>query len=216
MKEIEPIDEIERGIPLFVKVAGGVVLMMLCGFIGVVFMSWRPSAAELEYAAEEEELQEKQASGEDDHEPLRFVYSIPATTPAMRKPTEQEKGSNRSVVGVVVGDVAHAYVLNSGESKTGFLISRIVDGVPLVLAYNYRKQLARGFTDDTTQSPIDIKIGGWQHSQEMVLLYKDVRYVQHSSKIPLAELAAEVTTLSKWLQTHPDSLVSFEEDKSQQ
>ena len=203
-------------IPTVVKVIAGSILVGLVVFTVVVLRSFEPpNPREAKMAALE---LEKQPSGEDDHDDLRFANDEPPMImPVMQPIREQDDLSGRTVIGVAVGDVSHAFVIRDSGQRSVLIISTRIGDNPVAIAHNYAVEggVTRVFTSPDDSQLIDLRLGGFDDMKTLVLLYQGVRYNQLSQKIPLQDLPFEVTTLANWHETHPETLVNFDEERSE-
>lgn len=206
------IDE-PRGIPGPVKIVGLLSVVGLIVFGVIVLNNFEPEET---WRAESEALwNERDPEGEDDHETLRFASEEPAVRPEMLPLSALPDNdlASRAVIGLVEGDTAHAIVVKpNGKVKNVYLATTLVGDRPVVIMHSYLKRETRVLAGPPGDEPLDIKLGGGDFLQNLVMLYDGVRYSQVSEKIPLEEYDFTITTLDKWVEQHPDTLINFDEE----
>lgn len=203
------------GLPPTVKKIGCGLLVLLLVFVGVaIYFHEGPDLKRIEAMKLEMELD---ATGEDDHETLRYPENLPGTvSPPFVAPREGDDYSSQQVIGFEVGKQPYAVLMNPVREKHLLLITTVLDGNAVVATHNYSLNKTRVFTKANTDSPLDVRLGGWEYLRGLAVLYEDVRYSQFSDKIPLDDLEFEEVTLADWLADHPDSLVCYSEEDLKQ
>ncbi|MCA9127177.1 MAG: hypothetical protein KDB22_08825 [Planctomycetales bacterium] len=207
----EDFDEITGTIPVFAKVVALTLLAALVGFIALVIVSFEPpDLGKAKLAQLELELEPGPG---DDHTQMRFAWDVSAKTDfRMERPEVTEFNEFTPVVGIVVGNVAHAYVLKKAGLREFLLASIEINGKPIVLFHNYLTDASRVMTSEDSNEWIDIRAGGMCYDKSVVFLYNGLRYQQNSQNIGLSDYAFERTTLRKWCEAHPETLVSFDQE----
>ncbi|RMF45122.1 MAG: hypothetical protein D6753_00970 [Planctomycetota bacterium] len=185
--------------------------LCLAAFASVVWMSFeeedpaRAKARRLEA--------ELTPAGLDDHPPLRFANDeLALTNPPFRRVIESDI-DDRLVCGIEANGKSVAIILRPTERRDNLILSTTVGGKPIVVTHNYLLDTTRVFTGDSTE-PIDLRLGGFTDSKQLVLLYQDVRYLQESDRIPLPDYPYVITTLRKWYADHPDTLLNDSEQRN--
>lgn len=217
LRETENIEPERPKLPLPAKIMAGCLLVGFVAFSLYIVSSFEePDPRVAKRAALE---LEKEPSGDDDHQTLRFSNDEPPKRlPELREVSAEDlrdSQETRMVIGVTHGDEAHAYVIRGTPRKDALVIAAKIDGKPIVITHNYLLDgVTRVFTSDATDELIDVHFGGYEESQRLVLLYNGVRYHQLSERIPLQDFPFEVTSLTEWAAAHPQTLVNDDEEKS--
>lgn len=199
------------GTPPIVKKIGFGILGLLLIFIAVaVYFHEGPDLKRIEAMKLEMELD---ATGEDDHETLRYPENLPGTVaPPFVAPREGDDYENQSVIGFLVKDKPYAVLMNPVREKHLLLITAVLEGNGVVATHNYGLKVTRVFTAENVEEPLDVRLGGWEFLRGLALFYDDVRYSQLSEKIPLDDLEFEISSLADWLAQHPETKVCYSEE----
>lgn len=212
--EIDALDR-KPPLPFWFKATLGALALALLGFVVLVLNSFEPPDTRFDALVELQE-NEREPSGEDDHDTLRVAHEIPAKQQPELLPLSALPDTNyaeRRVIGVADGDLAQAYVIKPvPRQRHVLLISTKIGDRPLVISHNYQKNRTRVFTSEDSTELLDVQIGGVDWPINLVYLYQGVRYVESSKKFPLPTFPFEVTTLDKWVEKHPDTLINFDEE----
>lgn len=207
-------NEQPHGIPRVVWIVGCILIFLLLPFVVYIASSFEGRYKQREAALALEA--QREATGNDDHKTLIFIHDNPAKELPVMEPVPQGLDlATKNVVGFVVGDIAHAYVLRKTPDRTVLLFSTIVNDQPIAISHNYERDITRVFTDRDSKELIKIYIGGWEYERDLVLMLENEdRFDQESTKIPLQDYPFERTTLAEWVRLHPNTLVNFDEDKT--
>lgn len=203
-------DEYEQTdkLPAAVKIMFYLAAVLLAGFVGFIMFSFEGASEQDQY---KEWIESERQPGEGDiHDPLRFVWDDPVlTSPPMETLSAGEPVPKRKILGIAVGDEAHAYVLNREAKENISTISTVIGGRPIFLVQDYIENRTRVLTTDGDEL-IDIRRGGIEDSSLMpVLIYNNIRYRMTSEQLPLEDYPFEITSLDKWAEEHPNTGVFY-------
>lgn len=201
-----------NGLPLLVKVIGGVFAAALLAFAVFVMMSFEPPDPKIAKTAELE--LELEPEGRDDHPGLRFAWDVSATeSPEMVPCVLDDSNASKKVLGVVVDSVAHAYVIKHVGLREFWLVSTVVGGKPIILIHNYLLDKTRVLTKNDSKELVNIRMGGMTGGKVIAVLYDGNRYHQFSESIGLDDYPFEMTTLGQWYEKHPETLVNYDQEE---
>ena len=211
--EIETSEE-QHGIPRVIWAGGCILILAFLSFSIFIASSFEGRYQQRKVALALEA--QREATGNDDHKTLIFIHDNPAKElPVMEPVPEGLDLDSKTVVGVVAGDVAHAYVLRDTPDRTVLLLSTIVNDRPVVISHNYERDITRVLTDPNSTELIKIYVGGWEYERDLVLMLENEdRFDQESLKIPLQDFPFQKTSLAEWVKLHPNTLVNFDEEKT--
>lgn len=200
-------DEVQTdGLPVGVKLMMVVAAVVLAGFVALVMFSFE---GKTEAEKREEWVEsEREPSSSDVHESLYFVWDEPFTvSPLMQTPTAEQLKSKEQVIGVAVGDQAHAYVLNEKDRENMTTITTLIGKTPIVIVHDYMMQQTRVMKGDGSEV-IDVRRGGRQEGgMKPVILYEGNRYRFDATQLPLEDYSYSMTTLDAWTTEHPSTTV---------
>ncbi|MFN3191730.1 MAG: hypothetical protein ACE361_14560 [Aureliella sp.] len=208
----EEVEHNDEGIPGPVKVMALVAFLCLAGLVIFVAFSFEPEDPRI--AEGKRFWNERDPSGDDDHETMRFVAEDPAYKPEMLPLSElPEPERERQVIGIQYDGVAHAHVIRPLEDKKNvyLAVSQIGDRAFLVM-HNYRKDETRVMTSEDRELLMQTRFGGGDFLQNLVILLGETRYKQSSEKIPFEDYNFEKDTLENWVAQHPETLVNVDEE----
>ena len=199
------------GMPPIIKKIGLIIVGAIAIFVAVAI--YFHEGPDLEKIAAFELEQELDASGEDDHETLRYPEDRKGTVaPKFQEPRDGDDYEQQTAIGFVVNQKPFAMLLNPVEEKHVLLANAVLEGTGVVVTHNYSLNISRVLKQENMNEPPDVRLGGWEFLRGLVLLHKNVRYKQLSKKIPFDDLEFEVGSLADWLAKHPTTLISYSEE----
>jgi hypothetical protein len=204
------------GLPKGVKILAGIALVSVVGFVS--FVATQFATPDPRIAQGERLWEERDPDGQDDHDTLFFVSETLALDPKMVSLSElpDDDLASRSIIGIEVDGISHAYILHEvAEKKNVYMVSTRVNGRPIAFVHNYQKDQTRVLTKEDYGQVLDFRLGGAEYMKNIAVLYDDVRYRQDSEKLPLDDYPYTRTTLDRWVEEHPDTLINFDEELSE-
>ncbi|MCG8651390.1 MAG: DUF3179 domain-containing protein [Pirellulales bacterium] len=147
------------------------------------------------------------------HGPLLMVLDVPGVQDPEFQPIEQtELSPETEVIGIEVNEKAYAFVVEALSQRGKHIVNLTVDGKPLSVTYCSLSRCTRVLTTPT-DSPgwdgkaIDLRVGGLDRDERMVLLLAETRYAHQSDQLPLQDVPFKRVKLSEWEGSHPESLI---------
>lgn len=86
------------------------------------------------------------------------------------------------------------------------IVNLVLNQNPVSVTYCDLVDCVRVLTDETKVA-IPLRVGGFDIDNQMVFLFGDHRYGQSSDGVPLRDHAFDRTTLGKWTELHPSTVV---------
>ena len=122
------------------------------------------------------------------------------------------------VIGVEVGSVARAYVVQAFEVRNlrpadaqrdpevakvlgRHVVNDVIDGTAISVTHSDRNRCTRVLTDADSAEELEIGVGGWDDG--MLLLIDGERVPQAAQDVPFEDVPFEVTTWEQWREEHP-------------
>jgi hypothetical protein len=122
------------------------------------------------------------------------------------------------VIGVEVGSVARAYVVQAFEVRNlrpadaqqdpevakvlgRHVVNDVIDGTAISVTHCDRNRCTRVLTDADSAEALEIGVGGWDDG--MLLLIDGERVPQAAQDVPFEDVPFEVTTWEQWREEHP-------------
>ena len=147
-------------------------------------------------------------SSDDDDEPLFLVMNTPGiAVESLESADEKQLPEDSEVIGVEVGGQPCAFVLEALESRDSHVINATIRGQAVSATYCNLSNCVRVFSDEQSDQPLTLGVGGLDRNWQMVLQFDGRRYSQTSQKIPLHDVDHTRTTLADWKKAHPGSLI---------
>lgn len=142
------------------------------------------------------------------HEQLRIVADMPGVVdPRFTDATSTSLAAADEIIGIVIADQAFAFARRVMHSPEKHIINLCIDENPVSVTYCDIVDTVRVLHGPHGIRPLDLRVGGMDVNQQLVVLLGGVRYGQGSPDVPLADYAFERTTLERWIAEHPESMI---------
>lgn len=124
---------------------------------------------------------------------------------------DTELKNSETVIGFVVNSQAYAIEQDALVKPENHIVNLVIDEIPISATFCDLSGCSRVFTRDEDGGLIDLRVGGVDMEDELVLLLDGKRYKQRSSRIPLEDYEFSVLTFGEWKAAHPETKVCEED-----
>jgi hypothetical protein len=111
------------------------------------------------------------------------------------------------VFGILVDSKPYAFPRHAMQAPSRHIINLNIDATPVSVTYCDIADRARVLSRPRGSDPFELRIGGLDDNDQMVLMLEGARYGQSSLELPLDDLPFERTTFAKWIAMHPESMI---------
>lgn len=176
-------------------------------------------------------LTERFASHPQADDPSKYPHSVvlpmsdPRSTqhfsyPGIRQPPtrsaqEASLPEDAEVIGVFVEGKARAYSIAAmSKGPESHVINDLLAGHPVTVAYCNVMNCARTFTANSSGTPLDLGVGGWEGVKGLIVQLGGKNYVLKDGKnlstpkgppLPCQEMDHQRMTWGDWHRAHPDT-----------
>ncbi|MFK8114440.1 MAG: DUF3179 domain-containing (seleno)protein [Rubripirellula sp.] len=142
------------------------------------------------------------------HAPMKIKAELSGLTqPPTWEADQISPPENTLVAGIVVKGKPYAFALDAMNRPSEAVINLTIAEVPISVAYCNLVDYLRVLKRPSGTGPTQLRIGGLDVQNRMVLLLKGIRYAHDSESLPLIDYPFERMTYGEWRQRHPDSRV---------
>jgi hypothetical protein len=167
----------------------------------------RPTAEQLALSCRQFQQVLKEKEGGEHYKPLTIHVDFPGIDrPEFKKVSEVDVSESSPVVGIELGDLTYAFVLQGMIDPEAHIANMIIGETPISVSYCDLVDAVRVFTCQQTKL-IPLHVGGLNIHKELVLLLDGKRYNQSSDAIPLSDYPFVRTSFGDWTRKHPSSRV---------
>jgi hypothetical protein len=135
--------------------------------------------------------------------------------PPTRSPHEVGLTEDAKVIGVYVEGRARAYAIAAlSRGATSHVINDVIAGRPMSVVYCDVTRCTRVFTTVSSNTPLDLGVGGWEGGKGLILQIRGVNYALEDGEnltspkgppLPYQKMPFWQTTWREWRRMHPDT-----------